>query len=45
LLFGSVALGERSAGYSTLISHVDEPISAGAQYTGLLLRPQTAVAT
>src|SRR5437867_13430017 len=35
LLFGSVPLGERSAGYSTLTSLSGEPISAGAQFTGL----------
>ena|SRR5881409_177165 len=38
LLFGSVPLGERSAGYSTLASLSGEPISAGAQFTGLLPR-------
>jgi len=47
-LFGSVALGERSAGYSTLTSRSGEPISAGAQFAGLgatLLRAKSTVAT
>src|SRR5688572_17157169 len=46
MLFGSVPLASSVQPVTaTLISRADEPISAGAQFAGLVLRRKSAVAT